>query len=104
MAKFYGNIGFASVEETNPGVFEEIVHERKYYGDVIKNNRGYQNSGNVNDNLTISNEISIISDHYSNDNYANIRYVEYMGVKWKVTDISIQYPRLILSVGGVYNG
>lgn len=104
MAKFYGAIGFAIMEETKPGVYEENITERYYYGDIFKNFRNYQQSGNVNDNVNISNQISIISDFFGNQHYSEIRYVELNGTRWKVTSIDIQYPRLVLSVGGVYNG
>lgn len=104
MAKFYGKVGYVTIVETSSGIFEEVVTEKSYYGELIKNSRSFQNSGQVNDNINISNEISIISDPYANQNLNFIRYVEFMGAKWKVTNISIQHPRLVLTVGGVYNG
>lgn len=104
MAKFYGKVGYAEIVETSPGVHEEKIIERTYYGDIIKNSRNLQSSGQVNDNINISNEISIVSDPYANQNFLAIRYVEFMGTKWKVSNVSVQYPRLVLTVGGVYNG
>lgn len=105
MSKFYGKIGFASeVKEVRPGIWKDEIIEKSYFGDLIKNNRKLQNSNQVNDNINISNEISIIADPYANNNFHSIRYVEFMGSKWKVTNVEVQYPRLILTIGGVYNG
>lgn len=104
MAKFYGNIGFAETVETEPGVWVEEMTVRPYYGDLVRNTRRLENSGVVNDNVNISNDISIIADPYANHNFHSIRYIEFMGAKWKVSNIEVQYPRLILTIGGVYNG
>ena len=103
MAKFYGNIGFAESVETEPGVWVQEVTSRPYYGDLVRNFRKLENSGGVNDNVNISNEISIVSDPYANQNFHLIKYVEFMGTKWKVSNVEVQYPRLILTVGGLYN-
>ena len=104
MAKFYGKIGYAETVEIVPGVWTEKITEREYFGDIIRNSRRLQNSGNLNDNVTISNEISILSDPYAINNFHSMRYVEFMGAKWKVSDIEVQYPRLLLTLGGLYNG
>ena len=104
MAKWYGIVGFAETTETSPGVWEEIITPRNYYGDLVRNHKRYESSDNLNDNITMQNEISIISDPYAVQNFQNIRYVEFMGTKWRVTSVDVQYPRLVLSVGGVYNG
>ena len=104
MAKFYGNIGFAETVETEPGVWVEETTVRPYYGELVRNTRRLENSGGVNDNVNISNDISIIADPYANHNFHSIRYIEFMGVKWKVSNIEVRYPRLKLTIGGVYNG
>lgn len=104
MNKFYGKIGYAISEETVPGVWVERIVERSYYGDVIRNIRRLQSSENLNDDINVSNEISIVADAFANQNFHSMRYVEYMGTKWKVSSIEVKYPRLILSMGGVYNG
>lgn len=103
MAKYYGKIGFATTEETEPGIWEEIIIERSYYGDLIKNYNRFENGLGANDNINISNQISIIADPYLNHNLHSIRYISFMGTNWKVTSIDVQYPRLILSLGGEYN-
>lgn len=104
MAKFYGKVGYAVNEETSPGVWESVITERNYYGDILQNFRRLENSGNINDNINVNNRISILSDPYANQNFFSMRYVEFMGAKWKITNVEVQYPRLILTIGGVYNG
>ena len=104
MAKFYGLIGYAESVEVEPGVWEDRITEHRYYGDLIRNTRRLQSSDKVNDDITTSNEISILADPFAYENFHSMRYVEFMGTKWKVVNVDVQYPRLILSLGGVYNG
>ena len=104
MAKWYGVIGYDETLETRPGVWVNQITERNYYGDVIRNSRRLQTANQLNDNINISNEISIVADPYAKQNFHAMRYVEFMGTKWKIENITVQYPRLILSLGGVYNG
>lgn len=103
MAKFYGAIGYVEFAETVPGVYDEVVTERNYYGDILSNNRRLESSGQVNDNITISNRISIIADPFAYEKFHAMRYAIYLGTKWKITNVEVQYPRLILTLGGVYN-
>ena len=103
MAKWYGTVGFAKTVETEPGLWEEDIVEGNYYGDILSNFRKLQNSGEVNDDVNIANKISILADPFANYNFHSIRYAEFMGTKWKVSDVEVQYPRLILTLGGVYN-
>ena len=104
MPKFYGSIGYAISKETTPGVWVEDIVERQYFGDVYRNTRKLQSGNQVNDSIDISNEISILSDPFANENFHSMRYVTYMGAKWKVSSVEVRYPRLILTVGGLYNG
>lgn len=105
MAKFYGSIGFAAdATETAPGVWTERITERTYRGDVIRNTMRHDPDGSLNDNLNVSNIISIIADPFANQNIQSLRYVKWMGASWKITSAEIQRPRLILIIGGVYNG
>lgn len=103
MAKFYGQIGFSNTVETDPGIWEEEIIERPYYGDLTRNTSRYQQSGGVNDNISINNSISIVADPYATTNFQKMRYVEFLGTKWKINNVEVQYPRLILSIGGEYN-
>lgn len=104
MAKYYGAIGYAVTEETSPGIYEEIIKEYQYYGDVVRNTRRLNGASKVNDDITISNQISIVSDPFASNNFHMMRYATYMGSKWKITEVEVQYPRLILTLGGLYNG
>ena len=104
MAKYYGVIGYAETVETAPGVYEEQITERNYYGELVRNTRRLQTSDRVNDNINIANEISIIADPFATQNFHAMRYIEFMGAKWKITNVEVRYPRLILTIGGVYNG
>jgi hypothetical protein len=104
MAKFYGVIGYAIQVETVPGVWEDQIIERNYRGDVLQNMNRWQSSEQVNDNFTIDNKLSIISDPFAYENFQHIKYIRWMGANWKVTKVEILRPRLILTTGGVYNG
>lgn len=104
MAKFYGVIGYTETIETKPGVWKAKVIEKSYFGDFIRNTRRYESSNQINDNLNIANEISIIADPYAYQNFHSMQYIEFMGAKWKITSVEVQYPRLILTIGGVYHG
>ena len=103
MAKYSGKIGFAIPMETEPGIWEEQIIECSYYGDLIKNTSRYQTSGGVNDNIVISNNISIIADPYASENFQHMRYATFMGTKWKITNADVMYPRINLTLGGIYN-
>lgn len=104
MAKWFGAIGYAETKETKPGLWEEQITERQYYGDLTRNTRKLQTADSVNDSISIANELSIVSDPYAIQNFFAMRYIVFMHAKWKITNIEVQYPRLILTLGGVYNG
>lgn len=104
MAKFYGKIGYGESEEKSPGVWEDNIVEYEYYGDVIKNTRRLQNGESVNDDLSVTNSISIVADPYANEHFFAIRYISWAGTLWKVSEVEVQRPRLVLRLGGVYNG
>ena len=108
MARFHGVVGFIKTVETDPenhpSVWEEKKIERKYYGDVMRNTHRWDQNGTVNDNLVINNTISIVADSFATKNLGAMRYVEWQGVRWKITNVEVQRPRLILTIGGIYNG
>lgn len=106
MAKFYGPIGFAVSTETEEGsgIYEDVVVERYYRGDVIKAYHKWDHGEHLNSNLTISNTISIVTDPFASENVYRIKYIKWLGGYWEITGIDIQPPRLVLSIGGVYNG
>lgn len=105
MGKFYGAIGYAAeTVETKPGVWEQQITERNYTGDVFRSVSKWRNGENLNPNVTLDNRISFIADPFAHANYHEIRYVELRGVKWQVTSIEVEPPRLVLTIGEVYNG
>jgi hypothetical protein len=104
MAKFCGNIGYAVSTETVPGVWEDVITEKLYYGDIVKNTRRLEAGEGLNSDIKISNIISIVSDPYATQNFFAMRYIKWMGVNWDVINVDVQRPRLILTIGGVYNG
>lgn len=105
MARFYGVIGYAESVETKPGVWMDKITERNYFGEVLKDSGGWSTSSDsTNDNLTINNQISIIADPFAYQNARFMKYVVFMGAKWKIKNIEVKQPRLILTIGGLYNG
>lgn len=104
MGKFYGSIGYAETIETSPGVWVEQITERKYYGDVNRDSRRLQSANQLNDNINVSSEISIVADPYAYNHFHSMRYAEFMGAKWKISTVEPKPPRLILTLGGLYNG
>ena len=104
MSKWSGIIGFTETTETVPGVWEESVIERKYLGDVIRQKKTVLGGDKLTDDIKLTNDVSILADPYIMNHLRSLRYICYMGVRWKVTDVEPQYPRLILTTGGVYNG
>jgi hypothetical protein len=104
MSKFYGPVGYITQTEISPGVWDDVVVERSYRGDILQNFRRWKETEEKNDNLALSNRISIIADPYAYKNLSAIRYIRWQGARWKVSSIEIQRPRLILTLGEVYNG
>lgn len=104
MAKWYGAIGYAVPTETMSGVWEDVITERKYYGDILRNSRRTQSADKLNDDISLNHQISVVADPFALSSIQHMRYVTIMGARWTITDIEIQQPRLILTIGGVYNG
>ena len=105
MAKWFGKIGYSTQVQTAPSVWESDETVRDYYGDVIRNTSKWStNQDSTNDDLNINNQISIVADPFAYQNFHSMKWIEFMGAKWKITSVEPKYPRLILSVGGVYNG
>ena len=103
MAKFFGKIGFANTEETSPGIWSGVV-EHPYYGDVFSRGMNTTSTEHANKDVTITNRISILADPYAYENFSAMRYVKYMNAAWSINSVDVQYPRLILNIGGLYNG
>ena len=103
MGKWFGRIGYSEQLEVSPGVWEEKITERQYYGDVVRNIRRLESSVNVNDDINASMEISIVADPFALSNFHSMRYIEYMGSLWKISNVEVNYPRLVLMIGGLWN-
>ena len=107
MPKFYDAVGYAETREgtgDHEGIMEDVIIERKYYGDVLRNTRRYEAGSDILDNLRINNQISIVADAYAYEHFYAMKYVKFMGTRWVITNIEVQRPRLLLTIGGVYNG
>lgn len=104
MARFHGRVGFGEAVEESPGVFVDHVVEYPYYGDIVQNRRILRQEEVLNKDLSLGNSISIVANAYARGNFFAIRYVEWAGELWTVTDVEVQLPRLILQLGEVYNG
>lgn len=107
MARFSGTIGFLRTEETDPenhpGVYVEVLKEKRYFGDVLSNSRRWDQNGTLNESLVINNRISIVADSFANENIGAMRYVKLNGELWKITNVEVQRPRLIITIGGLYH-
>lgn len=104
MAKFFGVVGYGVSSETSPGVWKDTITERSYYGDVVRNARKLSEPEKVNFDIGVENSLSIVADAYAINHFFAIRYVEWAGTRWIVEKVEVQLPRLILRLGGVYNG
>lgn len=103
--RFFGAVGYQEDQvQTAPGVWEDQITEVQYYGDVLRNSRLLHEGAYLNDDLSVSNSISIVADAYANEHFFAIRYVEWAGTRWTVTNVTVQSPRLLLTLGEVYNG
>jgi hypothetical protein len=107
MARFYGKVGFLKDEnesETRPSRFHPEMEERFYSGELLKNYASLQNAERPVDDFTLNNDISITADPYALNHFSSIKYVEFMGSLWEAKTVSVAYPRIRISFGGVYNG
>ena len=104
MAKWFGKVGYANTVETRPDLYEYVITEREYFGDANRITRRLEGADEIIDDIAVAVSISIVADPYAYNNFHTIKYVEYMGAKWKATSVEPQYPRMIIPLGGVYNG
>lgn len=102
MAKYYGMIGFANQIEETPGIWKEVIEERPYYGDIIRNNRRWDNSAKLNDDFSLNNVFSVVTDTYMHQHFPAMRYLEFQGSKFEIASVELNSPRVSITVGGVY--
>ena len=102
--KYHGEVGYFDTVEVKPGLFEEELTFREYYGDVLRNTKRDSSGSNVNPTITVNNQISIVADPYALGHFFQIRCIRWQGALWQVTDVDASTPpRLILSLGGLYH-
>lgn len=104
MNKYHGMVGFAETWEEEPGVFKERIFEKEYFGEVSRRNVRYHAVEAINDDVVLNKTISIVADPFAYSNLQNIRYITWMGSKWKVNSVDVDFPRVTLEIGGIYNG
>jgi hypothetical protein len=106
MAKFHGEIGYGESVENPPGsgVWEDVITEYSYFGDVVRSTRRLEDGEGLNDDIAVNNTISIVADQYAEEHFFAIRYLKWAGTVWTVTNVEVQHPRLLLTLGTVYNG
>lgn len=103
MAKFYGMVGYSETVESKPGVWTDEITERLYTGDIIQLSRSLRTSEGLNDNIELNEYVSVVADPYAMGNFMHIKYVEVRGIKWKIRNVEVQSPRLLLTLGEMYN-
>lgn len=104
MTRYHGKIGYGSTEEVAPGVFEDVITERSYTGDLTMQSRTLDTGDQVNDDISVGNDISIVADAFAYEHYFQMRYAQLGAVRWKIQKVEVRRPRLLLSLGGIYNG
>lgn len=103
MAKFFGNIGFLQTVQTTPGVYSESIIPKPYYGDVERMGRRWEKGESINDDIMVTNYVSVVADNFAMENLGYMRWVEFYGSKWKIQSVEIDYPRIKITLGGVWN-
>jgi hypothetical protein len=104
MARFYGAVGYGESQEVRPGVWEDVVTEKLYFGNVVRNTRALREGEKVNLDLSVGNSIEIVADAYAHDHFHAMKYVMWAGKPWIVEEVTVEAPRLALRLGGIYNG
>jgi hypothetical protein len=104
MAKFYGAIGYALPKEIRPGYWADEIVEKNYRGDIVMDQRRWQPDDKVNDDLNLDNSVSIVADGYAYENIGNMKYIVWNNAPWKIQSLSINRPRVVIQIGGIYNG
>lgn len=106
--RFSGAVGYAVETQTAPGVWTDVITEKSYYGDVVRSSRRLEPPPLVppgtNPTLALENSFSILADEQAYANFMNIRYVVWEGQRWTVTNVEVRRPRLIFTVGALWNG
>jgi len=106
--KFHGVVGVATGDQiekpANSGIFVDEIEERVATGEQIRDTRQIANPDKVNFDMTLSTTISVMADVFADVDFLAFRYCERAGVKWVIVNVEPARPRLLLTLGGVYNG
>lgn len=103
--RFCGTVGYADIDvEEAPGVWVAQMVAREYRGDVIRSARRLESTTMLNDNVTVENSFSVVADAFAYENFLKMRYVNWNGSNWTITNVEVRRPRLILTVGDIWNG
>lgn len=104
MPRFYGTVGFIETVETAPGVWTEEITERQYSGEILRMSKSWQSGEHLNDNLQVNVQIRFVADPYAFQHFHSLRYIDWMGARWKISTAEPLYPGITVTLGGVYNG
>lgn len=106
MARFYGTVGFMQTveDDSRPGMyFEKITEYPKRYGDILTNKWNSSPGKSINDDFKVANRISVVCNKKMISEAQFARYIIWNNVKWEITSVDIEPPRLIFTLGGIYN-
>lgn len=104
--KFHGFLGFVKFVEsgTSPGKFDVVEEEIPVKGDLLRNALKYEPvEGNEKLNMAISNRFSFIAPNRVFENFEFLKFITWNNVRWNISNIEVNSPRLIVSISGVYN-
>lgn len=102
--KYSGKVGYAVQTETAPGVWTKEIKEVHMYGDTLSYGAQPVSSDKVNQDVALSNEISLMGNPIIFENLSTLEYLILSGIKWEITSINLDPPRIKVALGGVWNG
>lgn len=100
--KWFGEIGYFVESNNVDGIVTDSFITQQYYGDIIKDYKTNTSENAVNEDFELSNRISVVADPYLISHFHKIAWISFMETKFKVRSVELQYPRLIVSLGGVF--
>lgn len=103
MARYSGLVGYVTQEETVPGVWSPVENPRTMKGEIIRQSSTNPDHGKINSDISLNHRVSLWGDAYAFDSYYAIKWIQIDGRKWEVTSVEIKRPRIIVTVGGLWN-
>lgn len=105
MARFHDKVGFLiPKDDQETGIADTVPVEKSYYGKILEHSRRWETGDNLNDDLSVSNQIAITANDYAFRYMSSIGYVRWKCAYWKVVSLRVKGPEIILTLGGVWNG